>query len=70
MFATLTCANSLSRHVKEINDSLHTLMNSRRIHPDLVNWSDLVNALDKLRKMAVQISKEILLQNNADIFPL
>ena len=70
MFAMATYANFLSRHVREINDGLYTLLHSSKLHPKLINWSELAKALDKLRKKAVQNSKELLLQNNADISQL
>ena len=37
MFATATYANSLSKHVREINDGLYTLMHRSRLHPKLIN---------------------------------
>ena len=45
-------------------------MQSNKLHPNLIDWSELAKAIERLRKMAIRSSKELLLENNADIFQL
>ena len=70
MFAASTYALSLQKHVKDINEGLYTLMQSNKLHPNLIDWSELAKAIERLRKMAIKSSKELLLENNSDIFQL
>ena len=70
MFAASTYALSLQKHVKDINEGLYTLLQSNKLHPNLIDWSELAKAIDRLRKMAIKSSKELLLENNADVFQL
>ena len=67
MFAASTYANSLAKHVKDINEGLYTLMQSNRLHPNLMNWSKLAKAIERLQRKAIRNSKELLLQNSADV---
>ena len=70
MFATSTYSLSLAKHVKDINEGLYTLMQSNKLHPNLIDWSELAKAIERLRKMAIKSSKELLLENNSDVFQL
>ena len=70
MFATSTYANSLAKHVRDINEGLYTLLQSNKLHPNLITWTEMAKAIDRLRKKAIKTSKELLLQNNADVFQL
>ena len=70
MFATSTYANSLAKHVRDINEGLYTLLQSNKLHPNLITWTEMAKAIDRLRKKAIENSKELLLQNNADVFQL
>ena len=70
MFATSTYANSLAKHVRDINEGLYTLLQSNKLHPNLITWTEMAKAIERLRKKAIKSSKELLLQNNADVFQL
>ena len=70
MFAASTYALSLQKHVKDINEGLYTLLQSNKLHPNLIDWSELSKAIERLRKKAIKSSKELLLENNADVFQL
>ena len=41
MYATSTYAGDLSQHVRNINTGLYSLMQTSRLHPNLVNSSSL-----------------------------
>ena len=45
-------------------------MQSNKLHPNLIDWSELAKAIERLRKMAIKSSKKLLLENNADVFQL
>ena len=70
MFAASTYANPLAKHVRDINEGLYTLLQSNKLHPNLITWTEMAKAIDRLRKKAIKNSKELLLQNNADVFQL
>jgi len=70
MYATSTYAGDLSQHVRNINTGLYALMQTGRLHPNLVNSSSLAEGINRLRKKALKNSKELILENNADLFQL
>ena len=70
MFAVSTYASSLSKHVKEIQEGVFTLLNQNKLHPNLVSWEETVKAINELREKAIAKGKELLLDNNNDIFQL
>ena len=48
LYAVSTYASSLTRHIKEIQSGLYTLLNQNKLHPSLISWketSDAINAL-------------------------
>ena len=49
MFAASTYALSLEKHVKDINEGLYTLMQSNKLHPNFIDWSELAKAIERLR---------------------
>ena len=57
MFAASTYALSLQKHVKDINEGLYTLLQSNKLHPNLIDWSELAKAIERLRKMVNKSSK-------------
>ena len=61
MFAASTYALSLEKLLKDINEGLYTLMQSNKLHPNLIDWSELAKAIYRLRKKAIKSSKELLL---------
>lgn len=70
MFTASTYALSLQKHVKDINEGLYTLMQSNKLHPKFIDWSELTKEIERLRKMAIKSSKEHLFEKNADAFQL
>lgn len=45
-------------------------MPSNKLHLNLIDWSESAKAIDRLRKKVIKSFKELLLQNNADVFQL
>ena len=41
MFATSTYANSLAKHVRDINEGLYTLLQSNKLHRNLITWTEM-----------------------------
>ena len=68
MFAASTYALSLEKHVEDINERLYTLMQSNKLHPNLIDWSECAKEIERLRKKANKSSKELLLEKSADVF--
>ena len=70
LYAASTYASSLTRHVKEIQEGLFTLLNQNKLHPNLVTWKETSDAIRALRVKALNMGKELLLENDNDIFQL
>ena len=70
MFGASTYANSLSRHIRDIQNGLFTLLTSNKLHPNLVSWGEAKEGISKLRKIAMKHGKELMLENDEDLFQL
>lgn len=69
IYTVATYVNQLPHHIKEVNTGLFTLLNTNNLHPSLVSWSQLSDEIIKLRQKALRSSKELILENDSDIFP-
>ena len=70
IFGASTFANSLSRHVKDIQTGLFTLLTTNKLHPNLVSWGEAKEGISKWRQLALNHGKELLLENDEDLFQL
>ena len=50
MFGASTYANSLSRHIRDIQNGLFTLRTLNKLHPNLVSWGEAKEGILKVRK--------------------
>ena len=60
----------MTRHIKAIQSGLFTLLNQNKLHPNLVAWKETSDAINALRVRAINMGKELLLENDNDIFQL
>lgn len=60
----------MTRHIKEIQAGLFTLLNQNKLHPNLITWKETSYAIRALRVKALNMGKELLLENDNDIFQL
>ena len=70
LYAVSTYASSLTRHIKEIQSGLYTLLNQNKLHPSLISWKETSDAINALRAKAINRGKELLLENDNDIYQL
>ena len=60
----------MTRHIKEIQAGLFTLLNPNKLHPNLAAWKETSDAIKALRVKAINMGKELLLENGNDVFQL
>ena len=70
LYAVSTYASSLRHHIKEIQSGLYALLNQNKLHPNLVSWKETSEAINALRVKAINMGKELLLENDNDIYQL
>lgn len=70
MFAVESYAQRLSQHIQRLFQGLFVLLNTNKLHPNLVQFSELEKGIDALRKKALKASKKLLLHHPSDIFQL
>ena len=70
LYAVSTYASSLTRHIKEIQSGLYTLLNQNKLHPSLISWKETSDAINALRVKAINRGKELLLEYDTDIYQL
>ena len=57
MFAASTYALSLEKHLKDINEGLYKLIQSNKLHPNLIDRSELAKAIDGYEKRRLKVLK-------------
>ena len=49
---------------------MYALLNQNKLHPNLVSWKETSEAINALRVKAINMGKELLLENDNDIYQL